>query len=830
MSRLGERLLHRTLLLGLALALGCGPRSKPVTPPPAGPTMSPVVADLPDEYVDLSAIARVLTLPALQQEAIWRTWARESAPDDRQRVALAMLARRADPSDVSIVLDAFERGTPKIRRLALRAILAFGPEISRGARDRLWSAVQRAPSSVTPELIWALVSAREPRVYDLAVAWYAHPTDPLSSVRALDGTAAFDPPLIGMLDLGRTLPLAQAREPRMRLLVARTCSRVAQTECTPWLVRLASDPVAEVSAAAAPGLVKIGSVETHEALTRVLRSADEPQRARLLHALREEAGLAGLTAALDSVSPQPERGLSEAAQIFALILEGQAPGHPSTLDPRGADALEEYVQHAPHLYSRTWAAIALARLGDTRGLPALAARLRLTPEQAYAGDTEFERRLRRDDTERGVIADALAELADAVPEQAGEIRRASEDALLGWLRQANPMPPSALRALATMRSTKLVAHLGAWALVGTPLPRPTDAPLASHPSDWSWAQESLQALGRVRDGTSLALLQKSLRRRPKELDLTQQALAAAPHDPRRTVLRLLAAGAINGLAELGDPRAAGPLFLFADDPLENEVNRAEACRALAWVATERDRDRVLARLSELRQTGKTADPRFFCFLETFAHRAAPDFKPALFRLLEELSLSGEVTAALLAAQAVGRIGIDVQDETALQSLLQREDSSALPTALALLWGARPEMAQWAGLRLLARPAAQQQQLEQAYAEALSQLSEQDLRGGALYRLVDNAFALEQAGARAVHWPRRALVRRLTSSAAPSMPHAMSPLQFRLLAYQAALEGNTAAVEALLAAGEAGSLLALRDTPGPSSHAAYLAHRRSLEAR
>lgn len=814
------------LWLGSALDIGCGPGARPTPkPPPVATLVSQTPQEARDGYLDLSAIARTLALPAVQQEAIWRTWAREHSTDDRQRIALGMLARRADPADVSIILDAYERGTPRLRRLALSALLVFGPDLPRSARERLWSAMLNAAHSATPELIWALVSAGDPRVYELALREYARDAKPFASVRTLDGMDAFDAAMVGALNLDQTLRLAQSSDSRLRLLVAETCSRVAQTECTPWLLHLVRDPVPGVSAAAAPGLAKIGSVETHEALTQALRASSGEHRARLLNALRDGAGLAGLLAALDGVSPDPEQGLAQSAAILAAILGGQAQLR-TTLDPRGPDALHEYMQQAPHLYSRTWAAIALARLGDLRALPALAARLRMTPDQAYPGDTLFERSLRRDDSERVTIARAVSDLADAYPEQRSEIRRTCEDALLAWLRQRRAQHPSALRALAKMRSPTIIARLRNWASLTTPLPKPNDDMTALFRHDWPWAMESLQALGWARDTASLPLLHKSLRRKPKDMDLTAQGLAADPNHPRAIALRLLDSGAISGIAEMGDSRGAEPLFSFADDPLENEVSRSEACRALGWVASERDRERVLQRVEALRNQART-DSRFACFLEMFAARAAADLKPALVRLLEELAQDQDVSSAFLVARALGRIGITEADESRVISLLQRDDQSALPAALALLVGARPEMAQLVGLRMLGRPAVQLEQLKTAYVEATAYISEEDLPSGALYRWVSNAFAVAQAGPNPMDWPREALTQSLGLRLADRSPHPMSSLQFRMAAYQGATEGNLAAIEGLLAAGESGVLLAVSETPGPSSHAAYRAYRRLL---
>jgi len=94
-----------------------------------------------------------------------------------------MLARRANPADVPMILEAFKRGTPKIRRTALRALLVFGPELGPGTREQLWAAVQQAPGAATPELVWALVVAQDVRAYEVALGAYR--SGQLTSVKTM---------------------------------------------------------------------------------------------------------------------------------------------------------------------------------------------------------------------------------------------------------------------------------------------------------------------------------------------------------------------------------------------------------------------------------------------------------------------------------------------------------------------------------------------------------------------------------------------------------------------------------------------------------------------
>ena len=48
-------------------------------------------------------------------------------------------------------------------------------------------------------------------------------------------------------------------------------------------------------------------------------------------------------------------------------------------DPRGGNAIYAYLESKPHMHFQTRAATALAQIGDIRGIPTLAKRLRMDP-------------------------------------------------------------------------------------------------------------------------------------------------------------------------------------------------------------------------------------------------------------------------------------------------------------------------------------------------------------------------------------------------------------------------------------------------------------------
>ena len=69
-------------------------------------------------------------------------------------------------------------------------------------------------------------------------------------------------------------------------------------------------------------------------------------------------------------------------------------------DPRVGDWLAPYIETKPHIHWQTRAALTMARVGDVRGVPTLAKRLRMDPLKIYSDQYDWEMELKRDDQER----------------------------------------------------------------------------------------------------------------------------------------------------------------------------------------------------------------------------------------------------------------------------------------------------------------------------------------------------------------------------------------------------------------------------------------------
>ena len=82
-----------------------------------------------------------------------------------------------------------------------------------------------------------------------------------------------------------------------------------------------------------------------------------------------------------------------------------------TADPRVGDHLKEWLEkEKPSIHWETEAGIAMAEVGDVRGVPILAKRLKMDPLKIYSDQYDWEMALKRDDNERVVASRMLADL------------------------------------------------------------------------------------------------------------------------------------------------------------------------------------------------------------------------------------------------------------------------------------------------------------------------------------------------------------------------------------------------------------------------------------
>lgn len=526
--------------------------------------------------------------------------------------------------------------------------------------------------------------------------------------------------------------------------------------------------------------------------------------------------LAELEVAVKSADPlvrwQETRRLFEAVRTLA--------------DPRGADALAKWVADArgwpgdpERVYRRTQAAFALAELGDLRALPALAARLELDPLELYREEDPNQVELRRSDQERVVAARLIGDLAALHPQAQRQLRDEARDAVLRWL-DSGPQPHSnGMRALARMQVDDPASRkkLLDWADPPGALPKPAAPP--PFEEKWAVAQSALRYVGALRDDAAWPVLQKQLARKPKNLDVTTDALVGGGHALLGMTLRALALGAASGFAEWGDPRAVPLLVAHVEDAKQNETSRREACRALAYTLDAKQEKEILSRLAKWKdRKDPVSEERVRCLLEVLRQRPIPAATPALLAMTAAGSRFG-----VPAARALGYAGLDAAAEQELLDRLPNAEARAA-AALALLLGGSADAARRVGAAFGSD--AELLGFQDDYLQSVDAPVEADLDAGRLFRFVRNARALAgvlRAGA-PLELGVRVLRSRLSQGDYDSGPRSLPRVILRKRLYDAARSGpaerRAAAVDTLELLGERGVLLALGVGPGAlAEHAA-----------
>jgi HEAT repeat protein len=765
-------------------------------------------------------------MPAQEQRSVWQTRATDASNEALQEQAIRKLSQQSDNAKVGTFFQGLLNGNRRLRILSSRALMEIGPGLSAEAKNSLMIMLAREPDDSAGALAWTLVLAEDARVYDRAVDLFRKRQ--FSRVQYFDGRPAFDPALLGALNLSRTLTLVRDSDPEVRRLVAATCSRVAQPECAPWLLESMKDVYPEVRIQAVAGLAKLGTPESIGALNSALRLAAANWRSRYLESIRDEAGLLGLVAALHIVADNSGVAEAQISQIFELIDSQLANPRRSMLDPTGADALADYMEHAPAAKWRYRAAHVLATMGDLRSLPALAEQLRVSLPQSKRESTSHDTSVEVSEDDVATSASFIADLADLHTESLSEIRKWTEAALIGGQLQLAVPRTEGMRALVKMDSRRGIDLLYKWA-------RPTAALPVIHqypplPTQWLVAQAALRYLGRVHTVPARLQLEAALQRRPRGMDVSAASSLKGDYAMLASALNSLGIGAAQGLSEAGSESFSESLLRFAMDPSESEQSRLEACRALAWTSNTMDsKHRVLARARGLGKAPGSDNFSLNCLLETLSVRANPELRDELVLLLLELISASDTKSAIVVARAIGRAEISEASEPILLALLRQADIAAIPATLALLLGGRSELATLAALRMLGRTSQAQAELQQAYYHSFDRLVDEDVERDTINRWVRNARAIEQFSPRGIHlkWVWELLGQQLRNLEYDTGPHSLTRTVFRNRLYQQALTGNHMAIDTLLLAGERGMLFALRNRPGDLSFAAYRAYFRFL---
>ncbi|HEY4102964.1 MAG TPA: HEAT repeat domain-containing protein [Polyangiaceae bacterium] len=757
----------------------------------------------------------IFVLPKQDQLPKWREWAASDKSEEVRAEALKQLAWAKDPAGVQLAIDALAVPSEPLQGMAALALAEYGRPMGEAAKDALLAALKKAGPGAKPQIAWALVVLGEPRAFDDIMTLYR--AGSLSKVQRLGGGVAFDPDrIVQLVSLDKLASMAGDDSPAVRQLVATILSQNAEPKWTDTLIKLVQDKDPEVSRQAAPGLGKIGEPRAREPLVAALKNADKDSRNKFLEALRDGIGTDGLVLALNAVQTD-DQSLSyyQKKQIFDMI--------DKLNDPRGGNALYAYLESKPHMHFQTRAAIALAQIGDIRGIPTLAKRLRMDPLKLYSDQNDWEMMLKRDDNERVVSARMIADLAVLHPEKQQQIAEQAEDGVIFWIHEMPSPHANGLRALAAMGSTKDIAAFRKWANPNQPLPKEGQQP--PMPEEWVVAQSALRYVGWLKDQPSWDVLNKDLTRRPKDEDVTMDGLMQGGVAILGMALRAIGVGAADGLSEWRDRRAFKPLLDYIEEPKNNEQSRFSACAALAWVAEKEDFLEIAQKIAQYKGNEKPDEVRRACLLEALIQRPVPGTAPALISLMTP---EAAVETRHQVARAIAKGGFDATVEAQLFQLMN-DEAMMNDAALALILGGTPETATRAVALYANKRKEALDELGDLWYRSFGYWSQEDLESGLLFKYVDNAEAISKLEIRQTQqeWARVLLMKQFDNLAFDNGPHSFTRVVLRYRLYQMA-KGDDAtkragAIRALKFMSEQGVLLALRDESGPAGELARNAY-------
>jgi HEAT repeat protein len=765
-------------------------------------------------------ILEIQLLPKGEQTVRWRKWAdAENEPRLRQE-AFVHLAWAKDKESLPSIANGLAAIDHTVRGVAAMALVDFGLPDAAAAKPILLKALAESNSTDKPQISWALVVLKEPTAFDAVMAEYR--LGHLAQIEKLDGYPAFDADLLaGLVPIEQLASLAGDESDSVRQLVATTLSRDADPKWTDTLIKLVNDRVVEVAREAAVGLGKIGNERATQPLVDALSKADKPSREKFLQALRDGMGANGLVLALKTVNhDKVETEKFQTKQLFDMLKELE--------DPRGGDALYQYIQTNPKAspHWRLEAAMRMAEIGDVRAAEVLGWRMAQDPLKLY-NDVDWPE-LRRDDNERVFAARMLADLAVIHPEKRDYLLKTAEDGVLYWVDPANKPQPHAngMRFLALVGSHRAIPMLEKWSDPKVKLPNEGAQP--PFPEDWATAQSALRYLGWTKDPAGWRILEKQLHRRSKKLDVSWDSLMQGGLTILGMTLRALGVGAADGFAQWGDPRAYDQLAKYVEEPQENEQARMEACFALSWVATDDQMKDVVKKISDNKKTDPKANFLRQCYLETVIHRPVADATAGLVDLLSPSNPDIELRHQ--AARAIGMGGITA---AMVPPMFQKLSDTSLKAdaTLALILGADSDTASRAiaSYNDPTAPAEAIEELKDIYNKTFGYWSDRNYESGDIARWVQNGEALAHVK---VHdqlqdWPRLILGRNLVESIEiDNGPHSMTRVQLRWRLMQDAKGSNEAkraeAIRILKFTKEKGVLMALRYEPGALGEMAHAA--------
>ncbi len=584
-------------------------------------------------------------------------------------------ARAQDDEGLRRALAALGSKAEPDRLRALRALIEYEPAKLAATLDAIGERLAHgADGEEKSAAAWALVHAGDVRVVSAALALFD--AGSLSRVTKLDGSSAYD---------------------------AVTFAR----------------------------LLSAGNVSAEErasrrnVITNALSSADKKTRPLLARALAEDDAATGATLVFAAEALDSQTDYVTLEHLFMRVR--------ALADPRAADALARYADHATHPHFRTEAALRLAELGDLRAAPHLAWRLGEDPQKLYEASDPAMLEYRRSDNERVVCARMLAELATIHPEARVQLREMVDAPLTAWMHDRPHA--NAMRLLVAIDSPRAATLLKGWADPQVAIPTTAE----NFPEAFAIAQPALRYLGRTHDASAFAILQKQLARKPASFDASTDALALAKNGASAGVIyRALAVGAADGFAELGDPKAVPLLVKVALDAKANEQARGVACAAAAYLGDAKSRGEIITQL-RASATDRKRELWRGCWLaglaqKTNAHEDAP--------LVALLAPKVDPESRHQAARLLGQGGLDANEK---QKLLELAKDRPLihDAALAILFGGDDEsVAKILGAyesKEEDTPGVPIEPLRQLYAQSIPALTEDFYDSGALARLASLAM-------------------------------------------------------------------------------------------
>jgi HEAT repeat protein len=757
----------------------------------------------------------LLVLPAAEQMPKWRELASANSSYLKQE-ALKHLAWGKDSAGVELCSKALTDVEQNVRAQAATALLEYGSPAADSAKPALLKALAEAGPESKPQIAWALVVLGEKSAQKTVLDEYR--AGHLSQVRKLDGALAFDPnTLVNLIGIDELAGMASDPSPAVRQLVATVLSRHADAKYTDTLIKLLGDDDGEISRQAAPGLGKIGDQRARTPLLDKIKTADNDSRGKYLEALRDGVGTEGLVMALDGV-PADDHKMAwyRIEQIFKLFCQScfaQSDTVHGLSDPRGGDALLAYIGKKPHVHWETFAAFAMAEIGDVRAVPTLARRLRMDEQKIYSDDTDYEMAVKRNNNERVVAARMIADLAAMYPDKRDQIRDQAEDAVIFWIHEMPSPHANGLRALVAMGSKQDLPALRKWANPDKPLPQKGQQP--PFPEEFTIAQSALRYVGMAKDEQSWGVLEKSLKRRDPKLDITAEGMQGGGVALLGMVLRGISYGASEGFSEWGDERAFKPLLTFAEDPMEHEEARKAACSALAWVGNADDMGRVAQDIQKFSKGDPKDETRRACLLETLITRPVPGASAALLPMLAAGSAMGTRHQV---AMAIGKAGFDSGVEAKLFELM-KDEQLMVDATLALILGGSPDTAARAVAMWSDKPKEGIDELQELWYRSFGYWSNEDLDKGHISRFVDNAEAIGHTELKDTpqSWGPAQLTAQFNNLNFDNGPHSFTRVVLRKKLLDMAKGDDAAkragAIRTLRFMREQGVLLALRDAPG-----------------